>query len=293
MADQLAGGKGVLVGDGDDLVIDLGVQHVRHKACADALNLMRTGHALAQHRGGGGLDSHNLHVGVLALEILADAGHRAASADTGHKDVDLAVGILPNFGAGGALVSVRVGRVHKLAGHKAVGNFLGQLVRLGNGTLHALGTVGQHQLGAVGLHQLAALHAHRLGHNDDDAVAAGGGHGGQTNAGVAGGRLDDDRAGLQLAGGLGIVNHRLGNAVLDRAGGVEIFQLAQNLGFQVFSGFNMGELQQGRAANQLVSGSINLAHRWFLHCHFCLFKKCCALTVPDSDIADTAQIPFA
>ena len=36
VADQTAGGKGVVVLHGDDLVIDGGVQHVRHKACADA-----------------------------------------------------------------------------------------------------------------------------------------------------------------------------------------------------------------------------------------------------------------
>ena len=270
MADQLAGGKGVLVGNGDDLVIDLGVQHIGHKACADALNLVRTGHALAQHGGGGRLDSHDLDGGILALEILTHAGHSAAGADTGHKNIDLSIGVLPDLGAGGALVGIGVGRVHKLAGHKAVGDLLGQLVRLGNGALHALGAVRQHQLGAVGLHQLAAFHAHRLRHDDDDAVAAGSRHAGQTDAGVAGGRLNNDRAGLQLAGGLGIVDHRLGDAVLDGTGGVEILQLAKDLGLQALGGLDMRKLQQGRAADQLVSGSVDLAHDRFLHHHFCL-----------------------
>ena len=232
---------------------------------------MRTGGTLAQHRGGGRLDGNDLDGGVLALQVLANAGHGAAGADTCNKDIDLAVGVLPDLGAGGALVGVGVGRVHKLAGHKAVGNLLRQLVSLGDSALHALGTVGQHQLGTVGLHQLAALHAHRLRHDDDDAVAAGGGDGCQADAGVAGGWLNDDGTGLQFAGGLGVIDHRLGNAVLDGTGGVEIFQLGQDLGVQSFGGFNVGEFQQGGAADQLVSGSINLAHGSFLHRHFCLF----------------------
>ena len=50
VADKLAGGKGVVIFDGDDLVIDLGIKNVRHKAradawilCAPATPLLRTG----------------------------------------------------------------------------------------------------------------------------------------------------------------------------------------------------------------------------------------------------------
>ena len=157
-----------------------------------------------------------------------------------------------------------VGGVHKLAGDEAVGQLLGQLVGLGDGTLHALGALGQDQLCAVGLHQLAALDAHRLRHHDDDAVAAGGGDGSQADAGVAGGRLDDDGVGLQQALGLGVVQHGLGDPVLHGAGGIQVFQLGQDLGLQAVVLFNMGQLQQGGVADQLVSGSIDLAHDGFL-----------------------------
>ena len=40
------------------------------------------------------------------------------------------------------------------------GDFLCQLLRLGDGPGHALGPGGEHQLRAVGRHELAALHAH-------------------------------------------------------------------------------------------------------------------------------------
>ena len=260
VADQAAGGKGVVIFDGDDLVVDLGVQHVGDEACADALDLVRTGGTLAQDRGGSRLNGHDLDAGILALEVLAHTGDGAAGADAGYKDVNLAVGVVPDLGAGGGDVRLGVGRVDELAGDEGVGDLFCQLVGLGDGALHALGTLAQHQLCAVSLHQLAALDAHGLGHHDDDAVALGSCHGSQTDAGVAGGGLDDDGAGLELAGSLGVIDHGLGDTVLDGAGGVEVFQLCQKLGRKVCILLDMGQLQQRGVADQLVCGSIDLAH---------------------------------
>ena len=166
---------------------------------------------------------------------------------------------------------LRVGGVDKLARHKAVRDLLSQLVRLGDGALHALGAVGQHQFGTVGFHELAALDAHRFGHDDDDAVAARGGDACQADAGIAGGRLNDDRAGLELARRLGIVDHSLGDAILDGTGGVEVFQLGKDLCLQVFGLFDMGKLQQRGVADQLVCGCINVAHDAFLQKMFMLY----------------------
>ena len=167
-----------------------------------------------------------------------------------------------------------VGGVHELAGHEAVGDLLGQLVGLGNGALHALGALGQHQLRAVGLHQLAALHAHGLRHHDDDPVAPGGGHRGQADAGVAGGRLNDDAALLQQALGLGVIDHGLGDTVLDAAGGVKVLQLGQHPGLQAELLLDMGQLQQGGLTDQLVSGSVNVRHNDspFRYHICCLFR---------------------
>ena len=260
MADEAARCKGVLVGHGDDFIVDLGVQHIGDKACADALDLVCTGSALAQDRGGGGLHSHDLDIRVLALQVLANTGHSATGADACHKEIDLAVGVIPDLGAGGGNMSLGVGGVDELTGDECVGNLLCQLIGLGNGTFHALGTLAQDQLRAIGFHQLAALHAHSLGHDNDDAVALGSRHGSQADAGVAGGGLDDDGTRFELAGSLGVVDHGLGNAVLDGTGRVEILQLGQDLGRQVFLCFNVGQLQQRSVADQLIRGSINLAH---------------------------------
>ena len=137
---------------------------------------------------------------------------------------------------------------------------MGQLLGLGNGPLHALGPLDEHQLRTVGLHQLAALHAHGFRHDDDHPIAPGGGHGGQADAGVAGGGLDDDAVLMQQAPGLGVVDHGPGDAVLHGPGGVQILQLGQDTGLQAVFLLQMGQLQQGGAADQLIGGGIDMRH---------------------------------
>ena len=60
--------------------------------------------------------------------------------------------------------------------------------------------------------------------------------------------------GLSDALGLGVIDHGLGDTVLDRAGRVEVLQLSQDLGLAgLRQPFDMGELQQrasGRSAGQ-------------------------------------------
>ena len=223
---------------------------------------MRTGLTLGKHRGGGGLDGDDLDLGVLLLEELTHAGHGTAGANAGDEDVDLAVGVVPNLGAGRGLVDGRVRGVHKLTGDDTVGGLLLQLLGLGDGALHALGAVGEHELRTVRLHQLAALDGHGLGHGDDHLVAAGGRHGGDTDAGVAARGLDDGvvAAAHELAGLLGLVNHVLGDAVLNGAGGVEVLELDEHAGLEVLVGLKVGELQKRGVADKLIDGRVNLAH---------------------------------
>ena len=82
----------------------------------------------------------------------------------------------------------------------------------------------------------------------DDAVALGGGYGGEAYAGIAGGRLDDDAAGLELALGLGVLYHGLGDAVLDAAGGIEVFQLYEDGRLEGEVLFQIDDLHQRRIA---------------------------------------------
>jgi hypothetical protein len=78
-------GDGFVVGDLDDFVDQLGVQDRWHKACADALNLVRAGFAAAEDRAVGGFDGNSLETGLALLDIAGYAGQGAARADAGDE----------------------------------------------------------------------------------------------------------------------------------------------------------------------------------------------------------------
>ncbi len=162
-----------------------------------------------------------------------------------------------------------VGGVDKLAGNKAAGNLPGQFLSPGDGSGHARGPRGQNQLRAVGPQQLPPLRAHGFRHDDDGPVPPGRRHGSQADAGIAGGGLDDDRAGAQQAPGLRIVQHGLGHPVLYAAGRIEILQLRQNAGLQALLPLYALQLQQRGSADQLIGGRIDAAHMKRLLCPGC------------------------
>jgi hypothetical protein len=124
----------------------------------------------------------------------------------------------------------RIGRILELLRHEAVGYFLQKLLGAGNRAVDALLARRQLEPGAQEAQHLAPLDRHRIGHGADHLVAARGGDEGETDAGVAGGGLDDGAdAGLQLARFLGGIDHGHADAVLDRRHRVEEFQLGQDL----------------------------------------------------------------
>ena len=225
---------------------------------------MRAALAGGQDRRGVRLNGNNLDVRVLVLEVLAGAGDGAAGTDACNKNIDLAVGLLPDLRAGGRIVRGRVCRVDELTRDKAVRGLLRKLICLRDRAGHTLCALGQNQLRAVGLEHIAALDGHGLGHGEDDAVAAGRRDSRQTDAGVAGGRLDDDRARLEQALCLCVVDHCLCDAVLDTAGRIEVLELRQNLCFEVLLLLDMHQLQKRSVADQLVCGCVNPAHDNFL-----------------------------
>ena len=112
-----AGGKGVVVLHGDDLVIDRWCPArpaQSRRRCPESyahrpVPLLSTGEEA-------GSTATTLTAGFLLLEELANAGHGAAGANACYKDIDLAVGIFPDLGAGSLDVCLRVGGVHELAG---------------------------------------------------------------------------------------------------------------------------------------------------------------------------------
>lgn len=78
LADELSGCKCIFVGNGDNLIVDFRVQHIGDKACADALNLMRSSNAGREHCGSSRLNSNDLNRRVLGFQIFTDTGYRTA-----------------------------------------------------------------------------------------------------------------------------------------------------------------------------------------------------------------------
>ena len=193
---------------------------------------MRPGSTLAEHRGGGRLYSYNLHLRVLALEEFAGAAEGAAGTYTSYEEVNLALGIFPDFRTSSCLVGSRVCLVGELGRDVGMRDGSSKLLCLGNSALHALGTVGQDNFCPVCLQKVAAFHGHGLRHGENSPVATGCRYAGQADAGIAAGRLDDDGILGELALGLSLLNHSLGDTVLDTACRVEIFQLYQDISLQ-------------------------------------------------------------
>ena len=247
----------ILVFYSNDFVINFGVQSFRHKACANALNLMRSGNALRQHRRTGRLYSNNLNIGILRLQVFAYTGNSTACTNASNKDVNLAFSILPDFRTGRRSMRCRISRISELARDKAVRRAFSKLLCFSNRALHALRTIGQHQLCAIGLQQVAAFNAHRFRHGQNNFVATRSSYRCQTDTGVAAGGLNNSSPRLQRTLCFCVVNHCLSNSILYAASRIEVFQLAQNLCFQLVCSFVIFQLQQRSAANQISNASIN------------------------------------
>ena len=87
----------------------------------------------------------------------------------------------------------------------------------------------QHELGAERAERVLLLDRLRVGHDDDDVVAARVGDDRQPDAGVAGGALDNNAARPQHAAGFRIEDDEQCGAVLDRSAGVHELALGEDL----------------------------------------------------------------
>ncbi len=85
-----------------------------------------------------------------------------------------------------------------------------------------------HDLGAVRAQHRDLLLAHLVRHHEDAAVALARRRDREPDAGVAGGRLDDRAAGLQLPLALGRLDHREPDPVLHRAARIQVLELGED-----------------------------------------------------------------
>ena len=86
--------KCVVICDLDDLIVNLGIQGIRYKACADSLDLVRACLALGKYRRSLRLYCYYLYLRLLGLQILTGAAQCSARTYACDKDIYLSVGII-------------------------------------------------------------------------------------------------------------------------------------------------------------------------------------------------------
>ena len=178
-----------------------------------------------------GIGAHHLNRGLLLFEESPGAADRAAGAHAGHEVGDLTAALLPQLGAGGLVVSLRVGGVAVLIGEEGSGALARDAPRH---RVVALRRFGGHRggrqldLGPVRLEQVDLLDRDLVGHAEHRMVAADRGHHRQTHAGVARRALDDGAARLEAPGAHRGLDHREPDPVLHAATRVEGFELRQH-----------------------------------------------------------------
>ena len=229
---QLARGRaGVLIGDLHHLVDKREVSVPRHKASADALDLV--GPLVLptrEHRTAHRLERDKLALRLQRFDVLRRASDRAAGADAADEDIDGAVGVRPYLRARRLAVNLRVvGVVELLQQLPLVAKPGDDLLRLLDGTAHPLGGGRQHELGAERLQHHAPLHRHRLGHRQDKLVALRRCDHRERDPRVARRGLDERRlARLDLSLLLSLGDHRVANPVLDRVARLHGLHLQQD-----------------------------------------------------------------
>ena len=173
-----------------------------------------------------------------------------------------AVRLLPDLRPGQRVVRLGVRHVRVLIRLVAAGDLLGEAV---GDRVVALGRVvldrgrRDHDLGAVRAQKRDLLLAHLVGHDEDAAVALDRGADREPDAGVAGGRLDDRPARLELPFALGRLDHRQADPVLHRAARVQVLELREHV-----RAARRRELRQAddrRRADELEDCRVVLRHR--------------------------------
>ena len=263
-------GKGLIVCDLnalDDLGFSGGifqVEVVGKKSGAGALDFMRAGleslagESLGDDRRILRFDSDGLERGLAGLEGFHAACDRAAGPDRRDDNVHFSIRIAPDFLRRGFDVNGGVCGVVELLGHPGIWGLLNECFRLRDRAAHPLGTRRENELRPQHGEECPALEAHRLGHGEDHFVSLGGRHEGQCDAGVSAGGLDDDRAGLENATLLSVLDHGHADAVFHATERIEKFTLERNRGGK--PGGDAVELDERCAADCFDDVIVDVAH---------------------------------
>src|SRR5208282_5598070 len=130
------------------------------------------------------------------------AANGSAGAHAADKVCNLALGVFPDFGAGGLVVRFGIGGIVVLIGVIRIGDFTGQLFRdaVIAARIFGLNSGGANDhFGAQGLEQVNFFLGLFVRRCENTFVTAHGGHQSQPHAGVAACAFDDGATGLQKA----------------------------------------------------------------------------------------------
>src|SRR5207302_3205944 len=183
-----------------------------------------------------GIDADNLDLRILFFKEATDAADGAASAHAADEMRDLALRVLPDLGARGAIVGLGIHGVVVLIGVKGIGDFTGQFLGHGIVAARIIGLDGggaDNHFGTKALEEIDFLLRLFIGNCEDHLIAADGGDERQAHAGIAGGAFDDGAGGLEETLALGFVDHGNPDAVLDRTAGIQVIGFDVDLGFAV------------------------------------------------------------
>ena len=165
---------------------------------------------------------------LLLLQEPPNARDGASRPDPGYEMRDPPLGLLPDLGSGGAVVSLRIHRVVVLIRLERAGNVarepVGDLV-IGLGMLRRHRARADHDLGAVRAEQIALLLALLVRHGADEPVSLDRRGHREADPGVPARWLDDRSALAQEAAPLGVLDHEQADTVLDRAPRVQVLEL--------------------------------------------------------------------
>ena len=182
---------------------------------------------------------------------MGQAAQGATRAHADHHGIHPLFELLPDFRAGAALMRPGIGWVVELIDVEGIRHLFGDaarqiLVVLGVALAHI--GAGQTDFGAQGLEVENFLATHLVRHHQQHAIALLSSYQGQAQAGIAGSGFDDGATRLQLATAFRSLDHGQGDAVLDRAAGVLILQLDEQL---TGAAIQVAERQYRRIADHL------------------------------------------
>ena len=160
------------------------VKSFRDKSSADSLNLVRCNFTLCESLRCLRLNSNNLYIFILRLQILSNACHRTTSSYSSYKVINLSISVFPDLRTSSIPVSCRVRWIYKLSWDIAVLCLSCNLLSLSDSSLHALCSFGQNKLRAVCLHKLSSLYRHSLRHNYYSFIALSCSYSSEPNTGI-------------------------------------------------------------------------------------------------------------